>query len=201
MKRTSYCKKCLLPSTKTNVKFSPEQICSTCLYCEIKLDVKNKIRWEKRSEEFEGLIVYAKKFNFYKNSSIHHNSYIIDDVKVKDNTFIGLFTILDESSAGLQIGSNTSTAAGVQIYSHNLIAGALSGHKISEKYGSVKIGDNCFIGPNSVITQGLTIGDNCFIWANSVVIFDVKSNLEVSGNPSKIIGKVQIIEGKVIISK
>lgn len=63
MDKISYCKKCLLPSTKPNVKFNAEQICGACLYYEKKLGTKNKIRWEERSKEFEALIAYAKKFN------------------------------------------------------------------------------------------------------------------------------------------
>ena len=63
MDKISYCKKCLLPSTKPNVKFNAEQICGACLYYEKKLDTKNKIRWEERLNEFEALISYAKKFN------------------------------------------------------------------------------------------------------------------------------------------
>jgi N-acetyl sugar amidotransferase len=63
MKRIFYCKKCLIPSTKPNIKFNTKQICATCIYYETKLDAKNKIRWDKRKEEFEELISYAKNFN------------------------------------------------------------------------------------------------------------------------------------------
>ena len=141
----------------------------------------------------------AKDFGFGDRSNISHNSYIFGDVQIGKNTFIGPFTILD-GNAGLEIGNNSSIAAGVQIYSHDSIGRALSGHKVDQKFGKVKIGDNCFIGPNSVITQGVSIGDNCFIGANSVITFDVKSKSAVAGNPSKIIGKVNIINNKVVIS-
>lgn len=63
MNRIYYCKKCLLPSTKPNIKFNSVQICGACLYHEAKLDLKNKIPWNKRLKEFEELIAYVKDFN------------------------------------------------------------------------------------------------------------------------------------------
>jgi N-acetyl sugar amidotransferase len=63
MNRVYYCKKCLLPSTKPNIKFNSVQICGACLYHEAKLDLKNKIPWNKRLKEFEELIAYVKDFN------------------------------------------------------------------------------------------------------------------------------------------
>lgn len=142
----------------------------------------------------------AKDFGFGDKSNISHNSYVFGDVKIGKNTFVGPFTILD-GSAGLEIGNNSSIAAGVQIYTHDSIGRALSGHKVDQKFGKVKIGSNCFIGPNSVITQGVSIGDNCFIGANSVITFDVKSKSAVAGNPSKIIGKVSLNGNKILIKK
>ena len=160
-------------------------------------------KWKRNIPFFDILFdrwTNAKDFGFGENSNISHNSYIFGDVKIGKNSFVGPFTILD-GSAGLEIGSNSSIAAGVQIYSHDSIGRALSGHKVDQKFGRVKIGDNCFIGPNTIITQGVSIGDNCFIGANSVITFDVNSKLAVSGNPSKIIGKVDIVNNKVVISK
>ena len=40
----------------------------------------------------------------------------------------------------------------------------------------VTIGDNCWIGANSVICPGVTIGDNCVIGAGSVVTRDIPAN-------------------------
>lgn len=60
-----------------------------------------------------------------------------------------------------------------------------------EKYFSkhINIGDNCFIGANSIILPGTTIGDNCIIGAGSVVRGEVPNNSIVLGNPAKIISK------------
>lgn len=53
------------------------------------------------------------------------------------------------------------------------------------KVGLVKIGNNCFIGMNSIILPNVKIGDNCIIGAGAIVTKDVESNSVVAGNPAK----------------
>ena len=161
-------------------------------------------KWDRKVPAVDALFdrwSAGENFGFGKKSNISHLSYVIGDVTVGDQTFIGPFTIID-GSGGLEIGSYCSIAAGVHIYSHDTIARALSGNKEDVKRASTKIGDSCFIGPNSVITKGINIGDHCFVGANSVVTFDLDSKTAVSGNPAQIIGKVIIKkDGSVVIRK
>ena len=49
----------------------------------------------------------------------------------------------------------------------------------------VTIGNNCWIGANSVICPGVTIGDNTAIGAGSVVTKDIPANVVAAGNPCK----------------
>jgi len=58
MEKISYCKKCLLPSTKPNVKFNAEQICGACLYYEKK----------KTHKEYD---VVKKNWGYYVTPSIN----------------------------------------------------------------------------------------------------------------------------------
>ena len=53
------------------------------------------------------------------------------------------------------------------------------------KVGRVDIGDNVFIGAESVILPGVTIGHNVIIGANSTVIHSVPDNSVYSGSPAK----------------
>jgi acetyltransferase-like isoleucine patch superfamily enzyme len=133
----------------------------------------------------------GENYGFGKESNISHLSYVIGDVVVGSQTFIGPFTMLD-GSGGLEIGSYCSIAAGVQVYSHDTISRALSSYKQNVSRSPTKIGDSCFIGANTVITKGVKIGDRCLIGANSVISFNVPSNSVVLGNPAKITGKVII---------
>ncbi len=143
----------------------------------------------------------AEKYSKYEQTNVSHLSYIIGEVKIGKQTFVGPYTFLD-GGGGLTIGDFTSIATGVHIYSHDNISRALSGYNQPTTKAKTSIGNCCFIGPNAVITKGVTIGDHCFIGANSVVTFDVPSYTAIAGNPGTKIGKVEIKkDGKVIISK
>ena len=142
----------------------------------------------------------GENFGFGENSNVSSMSYIIGDVKVGKNCYIGPFTILD-GSGGLEIGDNTSIAAGVQIYSHDTVSRTLSGGKLSMSRARVSIGNNCFIGPSAIVTRGLKIGNMCFLGANSVLTFNLDDNQAASGNPCKIIGNVEIDQEGISIKK
>lgn len=142
----------------------------------------------------------AENYGFGNNSNISSMSYVTGDVKIGKNCFIGPFTILD-GSGGLEIGDNTSVAAGVHIYSHDTISRSLSGGKFPISHSKVIIGSNCFIGPSAVVTLGVKIGNSCFIGANSVLTFDLNDKQAASGNPCEIIGTVEIGKNGVTIKK
>lgn len=53
----------------------------------------------------------------------------------------------------------------------------------------VKIGNNVWIGENTVILSGTEIGDGCIIGANSVVKGTIPSNVIAGGSPAKLLKK------------
>jgi acetyltransferase-like isoleucine patch superfamily enzyme len=128
----------------------------------------------------------AEILGFGTGTSVYDSCLVLGDVNVGENTWIGPFTILD-GSGGLQIGSYCSISAGVQIYSHDTVAWALSGGKKTAEKAPTKIGSRCYIGPNTIITKGVTIGDGCIIGANSLVEKDIPGNSKAYGSPCKII--------------
>lgn len=56
--------------------------------------------------------------------------------------------------------------------------------------GAPTIGDNCVIYSGARIIGGVKIGNNCIIGTNSVVTHDVPDNSVVAGVPAKIIKKI-----------
>ena len=66
-------------------------------------------------------------------------------------------------------------------------------------FGKINVGNNTYIGNNSVILPGVTIGNNCIIGANSVVTKSIPDGIVVAGNPAKYICK--IIDYKTKIKK
>ena len=133
----------------------------------------------------------GKRNGFGEKSNISHLAYIIGDVRVGRQTYIGPFTYID-GSGSLEIGDYCSIAAGVHIYSHDTIARALSGYRAPTTRAPTKIGNSCFIGPGAIITKGVTVGDHVMIAANAVVTGDVPSYAFVRGNPAVRVGRVVV---------
>lgn len=57
--------------------------------------------------------------------------------------------------------------------------------------GPVKIGSNCWLGANVVVTSGVTVGDRCVIGANSVVTRDIPAGHIAAGAPAKVIRAIE----------
>jgi acetyltransferase-like isoleucine patch superfamily enzyme len=128
----------------------------------------------------------AKRMGFGEDTSIYDSAIVLGKVYVGSKTWIGPNTLLDGSGT-LSIGSNCSISAGVQIYSHDSVAWATSGGEEKYAYSSTKIGDNCYIGPNSIVCMGVSIGRGAIIGANSFVNKDVAAGEKVAGSPAKTI--------------
>jgi acetyltransferase-like isoleucine patch superfamily enzyme len=127
----------------------------------------------------------AKEYGFEEGSSCYDNVLIIGDVRVGKNTWIGPNVILDGSGGGLRIGANCTICAGVQIYTHDTVQWALSGGTKPYEHAPTRIGDCCFIGPNTVIAKGVTIGDRVAVGALSFVKDDIPSDSRAWGVPAR----------------
>ncbi len=57
--------------------------------------------------------------------------------------------------------------------------------------GPTRIGDNCWLGANVVVTSGVSIGERCVIGANSVVTHDVEPFSIAAGMPARVIKRVE----------
>jgi len=53
----------------------------------------------------------------------------------------------------------------------------------------VNIGENVWIGANSVVMPGVTIGNSAVIAASSIVTKDISEGVIVGGNPARFIKK------------
>lgn len=110
-------------------------------------------------------------------------------IEVGNNFFANYnCTILDV--AKVTIGDNCQLAPNVAIYT--------AGHPVHPdtrnsgyEYGiSVTIGDNVWIGGNSVICPGVRIGSNTVIGAGSVVTKDIPDWVIAAGNPCRVIREI-----------
>jgi maltose O-acetyltransferase len=123
-----------------------------------------------------------------------------ENIFIGDNTFININCIfLDDNT--ITIGRNGLIAPYVQIYtaSHPLkaeerILGDETVETNRAKYLTnsypVIIGNNAWIGGNTVIMPGVTIGNNVVVGAGSVVTKDLPDDVLAYGNPCKVIKEI-----------
>ena len=83
------------------------------------------------------------------------------------------------------LGKNVNIATGVTIGQENR----------GKRQGAPTIGDNCWIGTNSVIVGNIKIGSDVLIAPLSFVNFDVPDHSIVIGNPAKIISRDNATDG------
>jgi acetyltransferase-like isoleucine patch superfamily enzyme len=57
--------------------------------------------------------------------------------------------------------------------------------------GPTRIGANCWLGANVVVTSGVTIGERCVIGANSVLTRDIEPFSVAAGAPARVLRKVE----------
>ncbi len=111
------------------------------------------------------------------------------NIEVGKNLFVN-YNCCFLDVAKIKIGDNCFIAPNVSIYT--------AGHAIHPiariagyEYGApVTIGDNVWIGGNTVICPGVTIGDNVVIGAGSIVTKDIPGWTIAAGNPCKVIRKI-----------
>ncbi len=85
---------------------------------------------------------------------------------------------------GINIGSNVGFGSGVKILSANH---SHNDHSKHDKTSPITIGNNVFVGSNSVILPGVSIGNNVVIGAGSIVSKNISSNTIAVGNPCIVI--------------
>jgi acetyltransferase-like isoleucine patch superfamily enzyme len=147
-----------------------------------------------------GLFSIGKNVTF--NSSIDSNLvglYKISTVAVlngaklsiKENTGFSGVSIFCETS--IEIGSFCNFGGNVSIWDtdfhpldYRLRREGLEGTKST----SIQIGDDVFVGANSIILKGVAIGDRAIIGAGSVVTKNIPANEIWAGNPARFIRKI-----------
>ncbi len=111
---------------------------------------------------------YGSHIETGKNLFVNYNCTIIDVAKVR-------------------IGDNCQMAPNVAIYTAGHPVHPDSRNSLYEYGKEVVIGDNVWIGGNTVICPGIRIGSNTVIGAGSVVTKDIPDWCIAAGNPCRVI--------------
>lgn len=125
------------------------------------------------------------------------------EIIIGDEVYLGDDTILS-SAERIKIGRGTMLAHGVHVFdndSHPLHAdlrerdrriavGIESGPRDDIVSAPIEIGEDAWIGFNSIILKGVRIGRGSVIAAGSVVTADVPPDTIVAGNPARVVREI-----------
>ena len=102
-----------------------------------------------------------------------------------ENVFFNVNCVVLDSMK-IEIGNNVLFGPGVHIYTASHPLDSLERRKV-QLAKPVTIGNDCWIGGNTVICPGVKIGNGCTIGAGSVVTKDIPDNTLAGGNPAIVI--------------
>lgn len=87
----------------------------------------------------------------------------------------------------LKIKNDVTISTGVKFITHDNSISKIFDDK-TDSFGEIEIGNNCFIGVNSIILHGVVLGDNVIVAAGSVVTKSfISGNVVIGGNPARVI--------------
>lgn len=139
-----------------------------------------------RLKEFFKKIVYGRRYS--SETYINHLRKIGVDIGEDCTIYVPTKTIIDEQYPWMiTIGNHVRITEGVKILTHDYAWSVLKSDigVICGASGTVRIGNNVFIGMNTIITRNVEIGDNVIVGAGSVVTSNCDSNSVYAGVPAK----------------
>lgn len=92
--------------------------------------------------------------------------------------------------ADVNIGNNVMFGPNVNLFAAYHPIDPTVRISLLELAKQINIGNNVWIGGNTVINPGVTIGDNTVIGSGSVVTKDIPANVVAFGNPCKVYRKI-----------
>lgn len=164
--------------------------------------ILQKLNFMDRSD-FEGVQEVVKELLGSSEGAVINPPFYCDygsHIHVGKNFFANYnCTIIDV--AKVIIGDNCQMAPNVAIYT--------AGHPVypdtrnsGYEYGKeVRIGNNVWIGGNTVICPGVTVGNNCVIGAGSVVTRDIPDWTVAVGNPCRVIRTITEADRRMLFRR
>jgi len=108
--------------------------------------------------------------------------------------FAPRLTFIDQSNPSLiTLGNKVKITQGVRLVTHGFDWSVLREvyHRPFASAGEIVIGDNVFIGFNTIVLKNVRIGSNVVIGAGSIVTKDIPPDSVAAGNPAKVICSIE----------
>ena len=147
-----------------------------------------------------GYMSYAQKSKFGKLNKIKNNV-TLNNVVLDDFTYVSSDTKIQNAKIGkfCSIGANCRIGLGMHpsrdfVSTHPVFFSQLQESQITfanknyfVEFSNITLGNDVWIGTNSIILDGVTVSDGAIIGAGSVVTKDIPPYAIVGGVPAKII--------------
>lgn len=153
---------------------------------------------EKESKLLKRLMNYLKSNYLIKKNPISYARSIGVEVG-EDCRLLGINRGTFGSEPFLiKIGNHVTITSGVKFINHDGGVWVFRNHKPDiDIFGPIIIGDNVFIGLNTIIMPNVKIGNNVVIAAGSVVTKSIEADKVVAGVPARIIKEIDQYHHKV----
>ena len=139
-------------------------------------------------------IIYRK---ILKKDTMELRIQLYRDKGAKIGKCVRSFSPIESSEPYLiEIGDYVTISVGVKFITHDNSATKIIKDS-TDLIGKIKIGNNCFIGVNTLLMPGITIGDSVIIGAGSVVTRSFfEDGIIIAGNPAKKIATIEEYKNK-----
>ena len=167
---------------------SDESIMEEQKICRKKLQ---KLNFMDRSD-FDGIAEVVKELFGKSDRAFVNPPFYCDygtNIQVGKNFFAN-YNCMIIDVARVRSGDNCQMAPNVAIYTAGHPIHPVSRNSMYEYGKEVTIGDNVWIGGNTVICPGVHIGDNVVIGAGSVVTKDIPDWTVAAGNPCRVLRQI-----------
>ena len=127
-------------------------------------------------------------FAYNKNKFIHFSH--TGEIVIGNDVWIGSNSTIEKSTIDKTIISNDVKIDDLVHIGHNSFLGKATQVTVGSIIcGRAKVGEKCWIAPNSVIDNGIIIGNNCLVGTGSLVRKNFGNNCVIVGSPAKVLRK------------
>ncbi len=125
---------------------------------------------------------YGRFIRIGENSFLNGNCFLLDDnfIDIGKNCLLGpnvqIYTAIHPLSAADRIVPEADRETGAPVY--------------RTRSEGVRVGDNVWLGGNSVLLPGVRIGDGTTVGAGSVVTKDIPPGVLALGNPCRVVREI-----------